>query len=246
MEFIPEKLLIMDLEPIAYLRSQRTSRFLAPRQPGQAPAEVCARVELVPGRHLDAAIEDLSGFTRIWLIWCFHKNSGWRPKVLPPRGRSGRKGVLATRSPHRPNPLGISAIPLLGVEGLNLLIGEHDLMDGTPILDIKPYLPSVDSFPEEAQGWLDQLEPLPKYTVHWTPLAGRQRDYLVMHHHSEIAYHVEATLENDPLPLRSRRIHKVPGGHRLGCGPWRVFYQIEGHQVLIERITDNQGNPVGE
>jgi tRNA-Thr(GGU) m(6)t(6)A37 methyltransferase TsaA len=230
----------LQLEPIGILHGQRSHRFLAPRQPGQAPPEACARIDLVAGRHLDAALCDLAGFSRIWLVWWFHKNPGWRPKVLPPRGRSGRKGVLATRSPHRPNPLGISAVPLLGVEGHTLWVGQHDLLDGTPILDIKPYLPSVDSFPEEREGWLEAPAPRP-YEVRLTPAAQQQMDYLVGHYHPEFARRVLSVLQADPHPLKSRRICKMPQGYRLGCGPWRVFYQLYQDHVLIERVSDDQG-----
>lgn len=232
----------LQLEPIGFLHSQRSDRFLAPRQPGQAPADACARIELVRGRHLDAAVSDLAGFSRIWLVWWFHKNPGWRPKVLPPQGRSGRKGVLATRSPHRPNPLGISAVPLLAAEGHRLWLGQHDLLDGTPILDIKPYLPSVDCFPNESEGWLQEVETSPGYAVELTSEAQIQMDYVVATYHPDFAQRVYSVLQVDPHPLRSRRTFRVPGGYRLGCGPWRVFYQICGQQVLIERISDLSGS----
>ncbi|MBS2039368.1 tRNA (N6-threonylcarbamoyladenosine(37)-N6)-methyltransferase TrmO [bacterium] len=190
------------------------------RQPEQGQAVI----ELEPGRHLEVAVSDLQGFSRIWLIWWFHRHRDWRPKVLPPRGRSGRKGVLATRSPHRPNPIGISAVPLLRVEGLKLWIGAHDLVDGTPILDIKPYLPRYDSFPEESEGWLEELEfqdwqvELPA-ELEGHPLAAR----------------VRAILQEDPFPHRTRRTLRMPDGRlRLSLGRWRFFYRIQGQQVLVE------------
>ncbi|MBX3168836.1 MAG: tRNA (N6-threonylcarbamoyladenosine(37)-N6)-methyltransferase TrmO [Candidatus Eremiobacteraeota bacterium] len=211
----------MNLEPIGVLRSSAVFLGALPRQP-QAGEGV---VELVPGRHLDHAVHDLPGFSRIWLIWWFHRSKGeWRPKVLPPRSRCGRKGVLATRSPHRPNPLGISAVPLLRVEGLRLWIGAHDLVDGTPILDIKPYLPRYDSFPNEREGWLAQVE-----AGSWQVELGPVVQGL------ELAERVRAILAEDPLPHRARRIHAMPDGRlRLGIGFWRFFYRIEGARVLVE------------
>ena len=122
----------------------------APRQAVVDGAE--AVIELFPGRNLEHAIEDLAGWERIWVIFWFHLNPGWRPKVLPPRSTSGRKGVLATRSPHRPNPLGLSAVRLLRIEGLNLHVQGVDMIDGTPVLDIKPYVPYSDAFAQSGSG----------------------------------------------------------------------------------------------
>lgn len=211
----------MNLEPIGILRSSAEFLGALTRQPRAGQGVV----ELVPGRHLDHAVHDLEGFSRIWLVWWFHRSKGeWRPKVLPPSSRSGRKGVLSTRSPHRPNGLGISAVPLLRVEGLRLWIGAHDLVDGTPILDIKPYLPRYDSFPDESEGWLTQVE-----SRLWTiELAEELLDH-------PLAERVREILAEDPLPHRARRIHAMPDGRlRLGIGFWRFFYRVDGSLVRVE------------
>lgn len=211
------------------MRCGRDSKFLAPSQPQAAEGVI----ELRPG--LEPALDDLAGFSRIWLIWWFHKNATWRPKVLPPQGRTGRKGLFATRSPHRPCPLGLSAVPLLGVEGRKVRVGEHDLVDGTPILDIKPYIPRFDAFPDESAGWFGELAQGPRYQVEATPEAEaalapgyRQR--------------VWETLETDPLPHRTRRIMKLKDGSlRLACGDYRVYYRLDGMTVRIERVTPRAG-----
>lgn len=212
----------MTFEPIGFLRCQRDRKFLAPSQPGGEPGGM---VELNPG--FEPALHDLEGFSRIWLIWCFHRNETWRPKVLPPQGRTGRKGVLATRSPHRPNPIGLSAVPLLGVAGRTLTIGEHDLLDGTPILDIKPYIPKFDSFPEATSGWFGELPEGPRYQVAGElalPPEWRER--------------VLETLASDPMPHRTRRIMRLKDGTlRLACGDYRVYYRLDGTTVTIERVA---------
>jgi tRNA-Thr(GGU) m(6)t(6)A37 methyltransferase TsaA len=84
-----------------------------------------------------------------------HLNRGWNPTVIPPRGPKERRGVLATRAPHRPNSIGLSAIKLVGVKGRVLEIETLDMLDGTPVLDIKPYIPYADSLPDASHGWLD-------------------------------------------------------------------------------------------
>jgi tRNA-Thr(GGU) m(6)t(6)A37 methyltransferase TsaA len=105
----------------------------------------------------EKVIQDLSGFERIWLIFAFHLSEGWKSSVKPPRG-GPKRGVLATRSPHRPNSIGLSAVELLKIEGRTLHLRGVDLLDGTPVLDIKPYVPYADAFPEAKAGWIDELD----------------------------------------------------------------------------------------
>ena len=85
-------------------------------------------------------------------------SSNWKAQVLPPRGPKKKRGVFATRSPHRPNPIGITPVELIRVEKRRLIVGEVDLIDGTPILDIKPYVPAIDAFPGSKAGWVDEIE----------------------------------------------------------------------------------------
>jgi tRNA (adenine37-N6)-methyltransferase len=119
-----------------------------------APTE--ALLVLDPAIPLEA-LRDLEGFERIWVVFVLHLSKGWGPLVRPPRGRS-RRGVLATRSPDRPNPIGLSAVELVAVEGRTLRVRGHDLLDGTPILDLKPYVPYADAFPLSRAGWIDQVD----------------------------------------------------------------------------------------
>ena len=97
-----------------------------------------------------AAFRDLAGFERLWLVFVFHRSQGWKAEVRPPRG-GGKRSVLATRSPHRPNAIGLSAVELVAVDGRALQVRGIDLLDGTPILDIKPYVPYADAFPHVAR-----------------------------------------------------------------------------------------------
>lgn len=130
---------MLTVEPIGYVRCALAAKAEAARQP-RASGGAPARIELMPGRNFEHALSDLGCWQYIWVLFWFDRNDGWRPKVLPPRSRSGRKGVFATRSPHRPNPLGLSAVRLERVEGLTLHVSDVDMLDGTPVLDIKPVL----------------------------------------------------------------------------------------------------------
>lgn len=120
-----------------------------------------ASIELLPQIPVDA-LRALEGFERIWLIYVFHMNEGWSALVTPPRGPRIKRGVLATRSPHRPAPIGLSAVELVSIEERMLRVRGVDLLDGTPILDIKPYVPYADAFPSARAGWVDEVDAMEK------------------------------------------------------------------------------------
>lgn len=145
------------MQPIAHIRSPFAEKFGVPRQSGLAPHVVC-RLEFTPDyRHPDF-VRGLEDFSHLWIIWGFHCNRAdeLRPTVRPPRlGGNVRMGVFATRSPFRPNGLGLSAVRLMAVEeGPSLLLAGADMVDGTPVYDIKPYLAYADAFPEASGGFV--------------------------------------------------------------------------------------------
>lgn len=148
------------MRAIAHVRSDFSSKFGVPRQSGLVPA-LEADVVFAPEFRNPDALRGLEGFSHLWLIWVFDRaaRAQWSPTVRPPRlGGNARVGVFATRSPFRPNPVGLSVVELAGIEetadrGPVLHIRGADLMDGTPVLDIKPYLPYADCIPEAAGGF---------------------------------------------------------------------------------------------
>ena len=150
------------IKPIARIRSDFPTKFGIPRQSGLVQ-ELRATVVFEPEFRNPEALRGIEGFSHLWLIWQFSEavREDWTPTVRPPRlGGNTRMGVFATRSPFRPNSLGLSCVTLLGVEqtpdnGTVLHVGGADLMDGTPIFDIKPYIPYSDSHPQAAGGFTD-------------------------------------------------------------------------------------------
>lgn len=229
------------LRPIGVVRSALGTRVEAARQPAAAPDEA-ARIELHAGHHFEHALEDLAGWEYIWVLFWFHLNSGWRPKVLPPRSNSGRKGVFATRAPHRPNPLGLSAVRLERVEGLVLHIRGGDMLDGTPVLDIKPYVPYTDAHPQAGSGWLAETavapaDPLPAWTVGFTPLAEEQLAWVEQHAGLALRERITATLMLGPQPHPYRRIRRQGDGLVLAVKAWRIHGSVEGHHVEVRRLA---------
>ncbi len=226
--------------PIGTIRTRQKTKFDAPSQP-RVDDKSHHIIELFPNMNLETALHDLSGFDRIWLIWWFHRNTSWRPKVLPPRGKTKRRGLFSTRSPHRPNPIGISAVELIEIDGLRLVVGAVDLIDGTPILDIKPYIPAFDSFSNSETGWLNELEvkteTTRKYTVTITDEAHEQVLWLDSKHNINFFHRALEVLSQDPSPHRTRRIAKAPhGGFRMACGAWRIFFHINKTEVIVTNI----------
>ena len=152
-----------ELKIIARIRSDFPSKFGIPRQSGLVE-ELKAELVFEPEYRNPEALRGIEGFSHIWLIWLFSEavRASWSPTVRPPRlGGNTRMGVFATRSPFRPNPIGLSAVRLDGIRrdetlGQVLLVSGADLMDGTPILDIKPYLPFADSYPQASGGFTGQ------------------------------------------------------------------------------------------
>lgn len=154
----------MDINPIAYIRTEFPEKFGIPRQSGLAD-NLRARIVFEPEYRNHDAVRGLDGFSHIWLIWEFsaNKRSCWQPTVRPPRlGGNEHMGVFATRSPFRPNPLGLSCVSLERIdmddrEGPVIHVRGADLMDGTPIYDIKPYIKYADSRPHAVCGYVDTL-----------------------------------------------------------------------------------------
>ena len=153
------------MEAIARIHNDFPTKFGLPRQASLAPS-LRSKIVFEPAYRVPEALRGIEDFSHIWLIWSFSENdpargqNNWSPTVRPPRlGGNVRMGVFATRSPFRPNPLGLSCVKLEGVEkdgenGLVLVVTGADLMDGTPIYDIKPYLPGVDAHPEATEGFV--------------------------------------------------------------------------------------------
>ena len=156
------------ITPIAYIKSDFKEKFGIPRQSGRAP-NLQAEIVFYPEYAVAEALREIEGFSHLWLIFDFSKahRDGWTPTVRPPRlGGNKRVGVFASRSPFRPNHLGLSCVRLLRVEkganGCSLIVSGADLLDGTPIYDVKPYLPFADCHPEAVGGYADGVK---EYTL---------------------------------------------------------------------------------
>jgi tRNA-Thr(GGU) m(6)t(6)A37 methyltransferase TsaA len=205
-----------------------------------------AEIELLPGCNFEHALEELARWELIWVIFWFHLNSGWRPKVLPPRSTSGRKGVFSTRSPHRPNPIGMSVVRLERVDGLILHIRGADMLDGTPVFDLKPYVAYTDAHPDAGSGWLEDAadprkrgqpaDPVPNYLVQFEPLAAEQAAWIEAHTGLAIRDRIQSTLALGPAPHPYRRIRRLDDCMQLSVKEWRARFTVVDRAVQVIEI----------
>jgi tRNA-Thr(GGU) m(6)t(6)A37 methyltransferase TsaA len=230
----------LTLEPIGYVRTSLATKVEAARQP-RAAGTAAGRIELLPGRNFEHALEDLDGWEYLWVLFWFDRNGGWRPKVLPPRSRSGRKGVFATRSPHRPNPLGLSAVRLERIDGLTLYVRDIDMLDGTPVLDIKPYVAYTDAIVDAKSGWLtddaEPRDPIPAFDVQWHDAAAEQAAWIEARTALPLRERATATLMLGPEPHPYRRIRRDAAGLTLAVKAWRVRFSVSERSVRVHEVV---------
>lgn len=219
---------------IARVRTDFPEKFGIPRQSGILDM-LEATVVFEPEYRNPDALRGIEGFSHLWLIWKFSEavTEEWSPTVRPPRlGGNTRLGVFATRAPYRPNPIGLSSVRLLGIEkteewGTVLKISGADLMDGTPIYDIKPYLPYTDSHPEATGGF---AEPLREYALN----AVIPQDLLIRIPEKKRAALVEI-LKNDPRPGYQRDPERV---YKMAFAGFTVSFTVADSTLTVKNIAE--------
>ena len=186
------------------------------------------------------ASRDLAGFERLWIIGVFHLNCDCppRPLVHPPAAPERRGyGVFATRSPHRPNPLALSCVKLIGIDPGGLTVSECDLLDGTPVLDIKPYIPEADAFPNAGCGWRETAAE--EFAVVMTPDAALESEFLLKNGGPDFAQIAAAQLRYEPLNRRRKRVTPASDGDWvLSWRTWRMVFSCDeaARRIVIRRI----------
>lgn len=235
----------VELQIIAHAHNGFADKFGIPRQP-QSLSHIETRIVFTPPFRVREALRGIEGFSHLWLIWGFSANAekgnvssagdtfsrSWSPTVRPPRlGGNRRMGVFATRSPFRPNPIGLSSVRLLRVEendgeGMVLVVAGADLMDGTPIYDVKPYLSYSDAHPEACNGFAEETKNY-RLQVIWSndalqQISDSQRTAL------------EEILSQDPRPAYQ---HDPLREYKLDYDGMRVVFSVEEATLFVRSIV---------
>lgn len=235
------------MDAIASIRSCYSQRFGIPRQPGLVDSAVAA-IEFEPTSDNQLALRDLDAFSHLWVVFVFHRQhyKRFKPLVQPPRlGGKTTKGVYATRSPNRPNPIGLSVVALQDIsfdkDQYRVYVTGGDFLDGTPVLDIKPYVPFVDSIPDAKSDWATPLQD--GLQVVWESEALKQLNEIepnsdpVASGSLGVKKLIEQTLAQDPRPAHERAKDGKQDQHwGVMIGPVDVKFKVQGGIVVIDAI----------
>lgn len=234
-----------NIHTIGRIHSPFIEKFGVPRQPGLVEGNI-GQIELLRPWNREEALQGLEGFSHIWCIFIFHQSikaiEEWRPTVRPPREGAKRQGVFATRSPYRPNPIGMSVLEYHGWEKQNgklyLNVSGLDLIDGTPVIDIKPYLPYADSLPNALGGFAHKAPKSAELTVIFTKQVLDQIKQ-VDKEYPQLQALIESTLKHNPRPAYFGNIDKRKT-FGIKLYEFNIKWQLENSKITIlslESIT---------
>lgn len=219
------------LTAIGTFKSPQVHPYEAGRQPDEFHSQ--GVIELEAGHNFEQALTGLEGCERIWVVFLFHHNDHWSPMVLPPRGGNTKQGVFATRSPYRPNPVGMSCVKVKSIDKLKIHVEGADLLHGSPILDIKPYVAYADSFPGVEPAWLKNAE---RFTIDYSLEAKQELEWLELHNLHQLRGFLQHQLEFEPDNSRKKRVKPEGTGFVIAYRTWRAQFEIQGQHVSILKI----------
>jgi tRNA-Thr(GGU) m(6)t(6)A37 methyltransferase TsaA len=234
-------------QPIGWIDSCFTDKFGTPRQPSVAPTAQ-ARIRLALECNPVAALVGLEEFSHIWIIFHFHKNSNkvYSAKIRPPRLEGEKIGVLATRSPHRFNPIGLSLVRLEKIEKDSLLISGVDLIDGTPVLDIKPYIHEYDSSGDSRAGWTERVERV-KLKVEFSKDVEKQiAEFENRDHRTGVKQLIEDILAQDPRNSMDREDSRSDKQLGFFIYNYNIVFQVTGGVAIVLRVEFNPHSVVNK
>ncbi len=225
------KIMDLVLKSIGIINSEQIEPYQAGRQPDKLSRPATLELQ---GPNFLQAVQDLEGCSHLWLIFGFHHNQNWKPLVQTPR--SDRKiGVFATRAPYRPNALGLSCVSLTDIQHTTLYLGPNDLLHGTPVYDIKPYVAEVDCINDSRVTWL-KTSTYPKMEINFSPSAEGEINFLEINNLRSLRPFILRQLEYDPTNSQKKRIEKNNHFWTLAYRTWRIDYLITDNSVGILAI----------
>ena len=247
----------MELKVIAYARNGHSDKFGIPRQ-SREESPILTRIVFNPEYAVPEALRGIEGYSHLWLIWGFSENrpqntehraqteNAWSPTVRPPRlGGNKRIGVFATRSPFRPNPLGLSSVRLVGIENGDLIVSGADLLDGTPIYDIKPYLSFSDSHEDAQNGFAEETKDY-RLAVRWDMIGlitdQSPTNHLLITYYSptndillegRVKDEMEYILSQDPRPAYQDDPERE---YKLDYAGYTITFLVNRQEVIVKKL----------
>lgn len=224
-----------EFQPIGYCHCLSRYPYDVPRQ-GILAGDNLATVRLLP--EYAPGLRELEGFSHIWILFWFHHNETWHPFIQPPRHLARKVGVFASRSPYRPNPIGLSCVRLLAVRQNEIDIAGHDLLDGTPVLDLKPYLAYADSFPEATPGWTAEDEKQAvSYELQFDAQAENDLNWLEENGAGQLRSFARDRLTCEPLNRKRNRLLDLrEDGAVLAYRTWRLAFDVKDNTVTVTSV----------
>ncbi|HUP56619.1 MAG TPA: tRNA (N6-threonylcarbamoyladenosine(37)-N6)-methyltransferase TrmO [Bdellovibrionota bacterium] len=228
----------MRVEPIGTIQSCFKEKFGIPRQAGLVP-EARAIIRLKDDRRFREALDGLEAFSHVWILFAFHESvaDGWRSKVRPPRlGGAKKVGVFASRSPHRPNPIGMSVVRIVRIDpsapdGPEIEVAGGDFLDGTPVIDLKPYVPYADHPRGANSGWAEK--PMRRLTIRFDTRASRQVTQLERTHPG-LRRLIRQILAQDPRPAFQAR---ASGEYAARLLDFDLRWEVSGHVATVRELA---------
>jgi tRNA-Thr(GGU) m(6)t(6)A37 methyltransferase TsaA len=225
--------------PIGTVRTSAAEKPAAPRQASESAIE--GELDLTSYPQAEDALAGLEAFSHVWVLYVFHHNLDFtKAKVSPPRSDQ-KVGVLATRSPHRPNPLGLSLVEIVEIRDRRVRVRGVDMLDGTPILDLKPYLPYADVAPAASHGWLESPgahDPGPRFSVEIEPQARAICEWFTARTGFDVIERLETVLATGPRAHAYRRIRtREDGASELAVKSLRFGFRVEGRVIRVLSVT---------
>ncbi len=220
---------LLTFNPIGLFKSAQIEPYQAGRQPDELG--LFGKIQLNSGQNFEQALQDLAGCSHLWIIFGFHLNKNWKPLVQTPRSNK-KIGVFATRAPYRPNPLGLSLVELISVNSLTIEIGANDILNGSPIYDIKPFHPDYDTVQNAKITWLE-TNTIEKNNISFSPFAEAQLEFLEKNNIKELRTFIIRQLEFDPTNKSKKKVEEHAHFWTLSYRTWRIDFTVSADKVGI-------------
>jgi tRNA-Thr(GGU) m(6)t(6)A37 methyltransferase TsaA len=226
----------LQLSPIGVFRSDKKRPYEAASQGSLDQSQELGLIELHPGHNFEQAMRGLAKMSHLWVLFWFHQKEHWKPLVMVPRGTTDKQGVFSTRSPYRPNPLGLSLVEIAEVTERKIWVRNFDILDGTPIFDLKPFHPEADVPTNPRFGWMENLH-LQEFAVSTTPQFDRKAQYLFTQGVKQLVPFCNQQLRYDPFNSEKKRVlMESESNGILAYRTWRVHFHTQGQLIRLETI----------